>query len=455
MTSEQRPCSNCGVPLSRYNTESMCSACGRELDTGNPADNGGVLAPLLPEAARNDPDLRRAVSAQDWMKVLQSAATAGVRQGQIAQASGLSQSAVSRLATGHIRAPGLATIRALCDALGIPRRWAGLTDPEEDTTDRRQLLTLAALGTLTAPLAGHTTASEDPALATDDAADEAALLGAGTAALRRLEQRTPTRHLVSAAGAHAQLVASTRAQARPGRDAARLAAHEAEAAGLVAWLHVDLDETERAKRYYRAAIKAAELTQNPMLVIYMRASLADYATSMGSPGPALTLLRQCRQDLPRNAPDIAWAWLDATAAVTLAAAHQPDAEQHLRAASQRLHGDTAEPVWPWLMRFDDVKLARYEARNASAAGDNATAAQLWAITDRTTGKQGALNTAAHARALAGIGDVEQSVELACRAWDAAQSLGSYRVQRNIRALHASLPPSQTLHPLEEQLNAAW
>ncbi|MDQ1295439.1 MAG: hypothetical protein QG608_3324 [Actinomycetota bacterium] len=435
-----RACRRCGVLLRGRATDGCCRDCSAAMVESS--DPHGC--PLLPEEVRTSPDMRAALVAGDWVKVLHVAAKAGVRQTHLAVAAGISQSAVSRLSTGQIRSPSIATVSALCDALGTPRRWAGLAEPKVDATDRRQVL---CLGAASAALAASTLAEAD--------SQDAVLLGRSTDALRRLEQRTPTRLLVSTAAAHVQLVASARARARHPREASQLAAREAEAAGLVAWLHVDLDETERAKRYYLAAVEAAELTRDPMLVVYMRASMADYATLMGAPAPALDLLRRCRDDLPANAPDIAWTWLEATAAAALAAAGRPEAERTLRAAGARLHGQPAEPVWPWLMNFDEAKLDRYRARAAASQGNHQEAARLYAISGVGVGKQGAVNMVARAKTLASGGQLDVAVDFACRAWDASQSLGSHRTARAVRAFRETLPPCSASTQLTHRMEAAW
>lgn len=432
-----RCCRACGAGVSRYNDGAMCASCQRREHSEGVGPTGLLGAQVL-----GDPRLRAAMEAGLWPEVLRAAAESGVRQSAIAQASGVSQSVVSRLATGSSRAPGIATVRALCDALGVPRSWAGLADPQEvDLTNRRQLL---ALGAATA-LSG-TVATEE---------SEAALLGQGTAALRRLEQTTPTRAMLSAAAAHAHLVSAARVRAQGVRGTARLAAREAEALGLVAWLHADRDDTTQARACYKGAVEAAERTRDPLLVVYMRASLADFAVTSGAARPALALLRRCRADLPPNAPDIARAWLDATTAAALAAIGDAEAEKCLRAASTRVRSDAAEPVWPWLMRFDDVKLARYRARAAAARGDHAAAARFCVLAATGAGKQGAANTIAHARALAGIGDVERAVGLACQAWDTAIALGSQRTLREARALHRDLPAGSVVTALTTRLDAVW
>jgi transcriptional regulator with XRE-family HTH domain len=430
-------CRVCDVEVSRYNGEELCASCQRRQ-----AGSGAGPGSLLSQETLSDPRLRAAREAGRWPEVLRAAAEGGVRQSAIAQASGVSQSVVSRLATGRSRAPGIATVRALCDALGVPRSWAGLADAQEvDPTNRRQLFTLGAA----TALSGAVAAQES----------QAGLLGQGTAALRRLEQTTPTRTLLSAAAAHAHLVSAARARARGARETARLAAREAEALGLLAWLHVDLDDGAQARTCYKAAVEAAERTRDPLLVVYMRASLADFAVTAGATGPALALLGRCRAELPRDVPDIARAWLEATTATALAATGDPQAELCLRSASTRLRDDAAEPVWPWLMRFDDVKLARYRARAAQSRGDHAGAARFCTLAATGTGKQGAANAIAHARALAGTGDVDRAIALACRAWDTATMLGSQRTLHEARDLHRALPAGSRRAPLTARMDAAW
>src|SRR4051812_31542166 len=111
------------------------------------------------------PEIRRALTTGDWATVLRAVADAtGASQTEIAVAVGVSQPHVSRLMNGHSREPGIRTVRALCDGLGIPRALAGLLDDEqEDTTNRRQVLTgtaavcgLALIGTVDGAVAVDT-----------------------------------------------------------------------------------------------------------------------------------------------------------------------------------------------------------------------------------------------------------------------------------------------------------
>src|SRR5262245_55621073 len=101
------------------------------------------------------PDVRRALLAGDWATALRAVLDLGVTQTEIAHRAGISQAHVSRLARGESRDPGIATVRALCDGLGIPRPLTGLADDQhaEDQTDRRQFLG-GALAVAGAPALG-------------------------------------------------------------------------------------------------------------------------------------------------------------------------------------------------------------------------------------------------------------------------------------------------------------
>ena len=74
--------------------------------------------------------------------VLRAFLDQGLSQNVVAARTGLSQSQVSRLASGQSKTPGINTVKALCDGLGVPRRFAGLLDDAstEDDTERRQFL---------------------------------------------------------------------------------------------------------------------------------------------------------------------------------------------------------------------------------------------------------------------------------------------------------------------------
>jgi transcriptional regulator with XRE-family HTH domain len=258
-----------------------------------------------PAAICGRPDVRDALARGDWAIVLRAFLDGGLSQTAIAARTGLSQSQVSRLASGQSRTPGIKTVKALCDGLGVPRRFAGLLDNAsvEDDTDRRQFLSgsLGILAAVTIPRS--------------DLRDEQ-LLMTTSLSYRQLEQRTPARSLVQPVTAHLSLACDIARQAK-GKQHARLSAAVAEIAGLTAWLHADLAEPGQARRFYQMSMSAAQQAENPLLMIYMQGSFGQYATLAGDPAHGLRLLRDAAGRLPRSAPVTARAWLAALEAVAL------------------------------------------------------------------------------------------------------------------------------------------
>jgi transcriptional regulator with XRE-family HTH domain len=303
------------------------------------------------------PDVQDALARGDWSIVLRAFLDSGMSQTAIAARTGLSQSQVSRLASGQSSSPGIKTVKALCDGLAVPRQLAGLLDEfgQEDDTHRRQFLG-GSLGVLAAAAIPHS-----------DLGDER-LLMATSLSYRQLEQRTPARALTQPVTAHLSL-ASGLARRAEGKQRARLSAAVAEIAGLAAWLHADLAEPAQARRFYKMSITAAEQAHHGLLAIYMQGSFGQYATSVGDPVHGLRLLRDATARLPRSAPPTARAWLAALEAVALgylgdrASLKVIDYAQRYADASI-----STDPVWPWVFQFDTSKIASYRAIAASRAG---------------------------------------------------------------------------------------
>lgn len=433
-------CSSCGRPLSRYNAASRCTSC-------TPADAG---QPAIPVELFTRPDMRAALAAGDWATVVTTVIrTVGISQTDIAARTGMSQPQISRLASGRTRDPGLRTIRALCDGLGIPRQLAGLADSQEETTDRRHVLTGALAITAGAALA--------PTLvATPGDAEQMLMLSA--AAYRRVEQRTPARMLTGPVAAHLTLTRQLADQAG-GRDRS-LHSVVSETAGLAAWLHADLDEPAEARRHYRLAVTAARRSGHPLLPVYMTASLGQYAVGVGDAAPGLDLIRSAAAALPRSAPVIARAWLEVLEGVALAHLGDREGMTLLARAESRVSGtpDTA-PVWPWLMRFDEPKIAAYRATAAARLGltRTAEAAYRTAAALARSPKQEALAAVDHAGTLAAAGRLDEACALAVGAFDAAHALGSERTVRAVRQFRATLgtKPAGPVRALDERLAATY
>jgi transcriptional regulator with XRE-family HTH domain len=383
---------------------------------------------LAPTVVCSRPDVQDALASGNWSIVLRAFLDEGLSQTAIAARTGLSQSQVSRLASGRSATPGMKTVKALCDGLGVPRKFAGLLDDasQEDDTDRRQFLS-GSLGVLSAA-----------AIPGTDLRDEQLLI-ATTLAYRQLEQRTAARSLIQPVSAHLALTCDFARRAE-GRQRTRLSAAVAEVAGLAAWLHADLADPGQARRFYHVSMSAARQAQQPLLAIYMLGSFGQYATLAGDPAYGLRLLRDAAGRLPHRAPAAARAWLASLEAVALsylgdraALKAVDDAQRHADASA------TAEPVWPWVFKFGVDKVAGYKAVAASRLGLAKVAAEAFAHAEAARSpKQAALVAVEHARALATGGELEEGLALAVTAYDIGCGYESERVCQAVRGFRSSL-----------------
>ena len=432
-----RRCNDCGATLSRYNTGRRCQSCA--------AAPGSVDKALVQRELLSNQTFVRALADGDWQTILREIIeVTGLTQVAIAAATGVSQSYLSRLINGQSQEPGIGTVRALCDGLGVPRTLAGLAAIQpEDTTNRRQVLGASAGVAGLALLNAY-------GISSGGGADEG-LLAEATAILRRLEQHTPTRAVLGSAVAHSDLTRVIRSRAGEGTRARRLSGVESEAAGLTAWLYADLDEQANARRYYRVAIKASSLSGNALLACYMRGSLGQFATSVGAAAQGRTLLAEARSHLPRSAPPIALLWLDALEATALAHLGERNALMLLSSAERRMsRASNTEPVWPWLFHFDERKLAGYRAVAAGRLGRYKAAETCFAIADQlpASPKQRAVSTVARASNLASTGDIDQACELASHALGVGRTLGSERVIRAVSRFRSGLGIARSSATLE-------
>jgi transcriptional regulator with XRE-family HTH domain len=394
------------------------------------------------------PEVRDALARGDWSTVLRAFLDHGLSQTVIAARTGLSQSQVSRLASGKSKTPSITTVKALCDGLAVPRRLAGLLDDasQEDDTNRRQFLggSLSVLAAVAVPHSGI--------------GDEQ-LLMATSLSYRQLEQHTPARSLAKPVAAHLALACDL-ARRSEGQQHARLSAAVAEIAGLAAWLHADLAEPAQARGFYKMSITAAQRARHPLLAIYMQGSYGQYATTAGDAIQGLRLIRDASARLPRRAPSTARAWLASLEAVALGYLGDRSALKALDDAER--YADTAggEPVWPWVFQFDSSKIASYRAITASRLGLPSLAAQAFdqASTSARSPKQAAVVAVEQARALAAGGHLEQACVLAVAAYDIGGTYHSERVRLAVREFRAGLgprPPQRITGELDARLHSTY
>jgi transcriptional regulator with XRE-family HTH domain len=410
----------------------------------------------LPPDVLTRPEIQRALRAGDWPTVLQTVVQeTGASQTDIAVAVGVSQPHVSRLMNGQSREPGIRTVRALCDGLGIPRTFVGLLDDQEDDTNRRQFLAGAA-GVSGLALIG-TVEGDIPV----DSHDEERLLTIPSATYRRLEQRLPSRSLIAPVSAHLALVRqlATRNGHSPAHTR-RLFAVLSETAGLAAWLYVDVEDRANARRHYQLAVRAAERSGHPLLPAYMQASLGQFAANCGDATESVRLVADARHRLPRSAPTIAGIWMDAIESLALAEVRDRQALTKLDQAETRLGRATNdEPVWPWIFRFDERKLAGFRAQAASSLGRIKVAERALhlAYDAHQAPKPRAVMDALRASNLAKTGKVDEACRVATEAYDVGQMYDSERVLRAVATFRNTLGTraGRTTAELDERLYGTY
>ncbi|GAB3806631.1 helix-turn-helix domain-containing protein [Micromonospora zhanjiangensis] len=408
-----------------------------------------------PSEMLDRPEIRRALQAGDWSTVLQVLVReTGASQTDIAVAVGISQPHVSRLVNGRSREPGIRTVRALCDGLGISRALAGLLDDREDATNRRQLLTGAAASGLA--LIG----TVDGAVPTESHDDER-LLTIPSATYRRLEQRLPSRSLIAPVGAHLALVRqlATSTGHSPAHTR-RLYAVLSETAGLAAWLYVDVEDRANARRHYLLAVRAAERSGHPLLPAYMQASMGQHAANCGDATDSVRLVADARRRLPRSAPAIASIWMDAVESLALAQLRDRSALARLDHAEARL-GRAAydEPVWPWIFRFDERKIAAVRVQVAAKLGRADVAGRALRVVDPNQApKPRAVTDVLRAEVLAQAGDVDEACRVAAQALDVGRAYDSERVIRAVATFRTTLGSrrsTRAVAELDERLHSRY
>jgi hypothetical protein len=313
-----------------------------------------------------------------------------------------------------------------------------LFDDQEDDTNRRQFLAgaasasgLALIGTIEGdvPVESH---------------DEERLLTIPSATYRRLEQRLPSRSLIAPVSAHLALVRqlATRNGHSPAHTR-RLFAVLSETAGLTAWLYVDVEDRASARRHYQLAVRAAERSGHPLLPAYMQASMSQFAANCGDATESVRLVANARHRLPRSAPAIAGIWMDAIESLALAQIRDLNALAKLDQAETRLARATNdEPVWPWIFRFDDRKLAGFRAQVAGRLGRFKVAENALRIAHdaQQAPKPRAVMDVLRAGILAQAGSMDEACKVAVEALDIGQMYDSERVTRAVADFRNGLGP---------------
>src|SRR5580692_2976799 len=308
----------------------------------------------LPPEFWSSPAVAAALASCDFATLLEEIRRAhGWTQKQLALAVGYSQSWVSNVLRRQ-QALTVDQVRGISRRIGVPVHLIRFGDPGgDDPTKRRDFGKAMALALVPLPTRAVVDETTAPTLT------------AITGAQRRLDATTSARELARGVTAHVEM--ANRMLARAGKTpfAADVAAAASEAAGFAAWLHADMYDIGSARSYYRMAIGRARQAGHDLLAGYMLGSLAAFEIDGGDPELGLVLIAEARQEIgptPHPAPQ---AWLDATEALSFAAARRDgEAASHaLARAARAIDQDrrSEPPPWPWVFPFDHAKLAGYRA----------------------------------------------------------------------------------------------
>jgi transcriptional regulator with XRE-family HTH domain len=308
----------------------------------------------LPPEFWSSPAVAAALASCDFATLLEEIRQAhGWTQKQLALAVGYSQSWVSNVLRRQ-QALTVDQVREISRRIGVPIHLLRFGDPGgDDPTKRRDFGKTMALALVPLPTRA----------AVDDTT--APTLMAITGAQRRLDATTSARELTRGVIAHVEMANRLLARASRTPYAADVAAAASEAAGFAAWLHADMYDIGTARAYYRMAIDRARRAGQDLLAGYMLGSLAAFEIDGGDPDLGLTLITDARQQIGATPHPAPRAWLDATEALSLAAARRDGdaAAQALTRAAKIIDQDrrSEPPPWPWVFSFDHAKLAGYRA----------------------------------------------------------------------------------------------
>ncbi|MGW7516697.1 helix-turn-helix domain-containing protein [Streptomyces sp. NPDC054796] len=412
--------------------------------------------------------IRNASGAGDYGRVVRLARNAaGVSQGQLGEACGISQSAVSRL-EGHGDASYDMTQLAKAAAyLQIPPALVGLADhaaalaAQLDGTDveRRNFLTGAA-AVAASPAIGAFPAARASAMESD----HASALKLATTAFRRLDGSTPSRQLTEPVLAHLRLTQTLAGEAEDQEHRTLLAAAGSEAASFAGWLAWDMGDNGSARTWYGSAVNAARRSGNTLLEAYQLGSLGQFEASTGNPAQGLGLVGFARRRLGERQPTVVAAWLATVEALAHAAARdRQSADAALVEASRHADRLSAEqpPPWPWVFPFDSGKVDACRLSCGALLGIPGWVLDGQAATKALSSgheKQRALRTLDVAMAHMAAGRLDGAFALASRAVETGLRFRSGRILEKARAMRRNFPvtnPPKVVRDFDERLHAVY
>lgn len=265
----------------------------------------------------------------------------------------------------------------------------------------------------------------------------------------RLGQRVvkvPPASLLQETLIHLKGVRELLAQRQPAQAQRRLAQVGARLATVVGEILFNLDQFPLARRWYRAAARAADEARDPYLADIALAGATYLPTYAGQPYEVLAHVLPRLQARHSPTPAIAWLWAFAAKAHA-ALGDRDECERALQAARTALDQSPADAIQPGIFSFLPEKLDFYEARARGDLGDISGATQAvtraLAIYDMTDTTEPALVRLEHAAALARSGEAEEACQIASAAVTDSRTFLSISVLTRAREFTGLLDPAST------------
>ena len=448
-----RRCEHCEAPLSRHNPGSVCGACDVARRGLPSSATFKVPADVLVHE-----DVVAALNDWNWSGALRAiSAATGVTQMKMSEATGLTQSTISRLMNGKIPTPTIQTIRSLCDGLGIPRDLAGLaakpgparTPCKEDATDRRQFL--SGVGASAAASVWSAFGERPDRMRSADAERELETLRATVPRLQQLsDEYGGTDALctlaIKLAGRADEVVQSRLASYELTQQAQSLAAQFSMMAG---WLHLDGGDQTVARLHWQHALYQAQLANDLETEVFALSSLSNQATFSLSRAPEGLLLAQ-------RALTVASGWasprlkslLLIREAAAWAARHEPSQFDRMqRQAANLLPDGPADDDPKWLEFYDRAEYDGLRALSYGLLGEASRSESLYRdMLNRIPPhlqRNRLLYTTLLARSMVGSGDVVGAAEILTPHLESVAASGSRRARHHVRAVARAARASRT------------
>lgn len=460
MTDTREQCAVCGTRLAADNTGDVCSPCSR----------AGRGPRGLPNEFWDSETVVKAVAARDFGQLLlaiRQASYPPLKQSDIADRLGITQSQISRIERGASVVRDLAKLERWSVMLEIPQKrlWfsispksgdeyeIGLSAPDAysnapakpsfaveshgeggGSVDRRQFI--KATGVAATMGVGSSLLQRTSAVAVSSPRDrigdpDVDLVREVTAAFRKVDNKYGGAHSRSAVDAYMSATVQPMLKAGRMRDRVRaeLFTAAAELQQLAGWMCYDTGRTNEGRMHLRTALRLCQEVGDDAMSAEMLAGLSHQAAFYKSPDHALDLAMAAKQSARRTGI----AALKAESAVMEAHALSllGDRANCLKSLSEveDLASNMAADIPEWLAYFDTAYVAAKFAHTFHNLGDlkesESFARRSLEMSDGFD--RGRLfNTALLATVLADAGKVDESCAVGAEAVELSNSVRSTR-----------------------------